>query len=870
MYKRLLPLVLLFSSSMFGQVVRDTVWQDVYKYPTTKESATTFTVYSTAKNQKLSDIQVFNKETNTLVQKGKGIRGTYNAPVYEGEVVEFDKLGKKTATSFYADEMITKMISHHPITKEEFVMYFEEGVPHNGKIIQSLNNSFVFVNSEDGKYVDYYIFNPENPKNRIVYYLDENNTFAGEEYFDATGKSIYKSNYSGNLPLDGQSVTINYHTFTISNVSDYVNGDVTKITDYFVSGKVRATGIVKGNTTTTTYFDANGKQLASNTTTTSNDYDVTYEGDVYTYNDNTAYPDLISTIYTYKKGIVTKYATYTIEKDKNYLDNIAYYKDSYPTKIEYYNADGTNKSTLTYKENSYDPLDGILEEYNTTTVYKNGIVLDIKQTYENGKLFKHASATQATFYDKSGKVIGKTTYKTDSYGYSSPYEGTSFELFEDNLYSQSRYKQGVLEYEANYSYTNFNGKITDEVFYKDGNKVKAVSYYPNGKKKKEEVYSSNAYVYEPINTTYYDATGKVIGMYDAIKNDGTKYEFYDDENIQSIKKYKNGELTYAKVYELIPNQEIYSATPVKYYLQSEIDYAKQGKFYDTNGSLLSTATYKNGVPYNGKVYLTDEYQKTEVNFINGAKDGVETLYSIYDQEVTQKTYYEKGTRVKEEYFSNGLILKTCPYVDDQINGDVIFYDTEGDLLSTLTYVDGEPMDGESITADYYRTTKEVYVDGIVVTTNYYNYEDYTPIMDQIRIGENAFERTVYNDAGEVNYQYELNEGKLNGSYKYFVNGKVKYQAELHEGKLISGSIVITDLKHDAYSYGYSTPTSYSIVTASKKETKVQKLDIETNKVVFELSAKVKKGNTDDNPILNTEIDSSSLYPTNELNTNYAY
>ncbi|MDR0229395.1 MAG: hypothetical protein LBI72_10070 [Flavobacteriaceae bacterium] len=867
MNKTIFSLAVLFSTSMFGQVVRDTIWQDKISYPTTKDQAAQFTVYSTAKNKKLADIEVFNLKSKQLILKGKGTKGNYDMPSFEGEAVNYDKKGKKASTSTFLDGTLTKMISIHPITGEQYTMDFQGGSPYNGEVVQTYENSYIYINVEDGVYNDYYIFNTINPKSKLVYVFDENNYITKEEYYDAKGVLKYTAIYADNTIQSGQSITLNYGTGSISTITEYANGTSTKSTDYYADGKVRATRTTKGDTTTTTYFDPKGKQLS---VYKSRYNDTTYEsyedGTAYFYSDDSETPDFLSQILVYKENVLIRQDDYSIDGDKNYVRSISSYKDSYPTKIEYFNADGSVKSVLTYVENSYTPKEGTSYEGNTTAVYKNGVVVNKTTTYPNGKVFEKATDKLSIFYDKKGKELGRVTYKVDEYNSLLPVNGSIFTLEGDNLYGETRYEKEQTVYDSYYNTSNSKNMITSENFYKGGALSKSVKYYDNGVKKQEEIYSTASYSYDPTTINYFDKAGKAVGTYDGVKQTGTKYDYFDEDTIKSIAKYKEGEITYLKQYQTdYSNWE--TQTKAKYYLQAEIDYAKQGKFYDKEGKLLSTATYKNGKPFAGKVFEVDDYSSTEVTYKNGMKEGVETVTSATDGEISQKNYYTKGQKTKEEYFNNGTLLKVYPYVNDVIHGDVTFYDTEGDVLSTLTYEDGVPMNGVSMTADYEHTTKETYENGIIVSKIIYTYEDYKTLMEETYVDETTVERKVFNEDGTSLFTYQVRNGNIHGTYKYFEKNKVKYQAQLEDGKLISGTIMLAELATDSYSY--ETPTTYTLLTASSKSIKVQKFDRTTNKSVFQMDTKIKKGEAKDSPLLSKAIQSSNLYPINQFNSDYA-
>ncbi|MDR0195329.1 MAG: hypothetical protein LBI73_09420, partial [Myroides sp.] len=428
-----------------------------------------------------------------------------------------------------------------------------------------------------------------------------------------------------------------------------------------------------------------------------------------------------------------------------------------------------------------------------------------------------------------------------------------------------KYEKEALTYQG--SYDNKEGKsvLSSETFYQNSNITKVVEYYSNGKKASIAIYSPSSYSYSPVKSTFFDNTGKELGSYDYVTQTGTLVEFSYDKQIISNIKYSNGNAISKKGYA--QNQNSGS----KYYLQSDIDYNKQGKFYNEKGELISTVSYKDGAPYTGTTYDSDSYYITEATYNKGVKIGKETVKYLHSDEIVNINHYNnEGELTKVETYTNNTLESVAEYHEGLQHGTTTYYNSEGEVLSTLIYNGGVPHEGTLTTIDYSHYTTVDYKDGVITSKKISTLDDsatapLTLVLEEIYQNETTFKRTI-NDAetGKTIFKYGVKDNDLDGQYQYYENSKVKYQATLKEGILTDGTIAINDLNYSSYNYYSDNSSKYTVLTNKKGNFTVKVFD-ENNKELFKMEAKVKKGDSSLNPLTSNKITLDNLFPSNEFN-----
>ncbi|MTG98172.1 MULTISPECIES: hypothetical protein [Myroides] len=876
MIKKILPLAILFATPVFSQVAKDTIWVDSYDYIVQKKDAKFFKIAKPIKgNTDLKTIEVYNAKTNKIESKGNGTFMEGNATaLYQGDVQYFDTNGKVNSTFTYDENnSITKLTSIDPRNGKVYNCEYYDNNVYSGEALFNWNGVYVYIEVEDGVYYKYEVINPKNDKNKLTYQFDENNYPSAEEYFDENGVSTYAATYQEGQLVEGESVTINYSNFSVQSVSKYTDSKILQTTNFYTTGQIKSKSVVSNNITTEEYFDKNGKLLGTYRSELDSDgYSTKSEGVQYYFNVYDNNPDDIYSVYHYKNNVMIKSEDYYVTPKNNTVKSIIYSNENYQTlKKEFYNEDGTLKSQLLYDTDGYTPKDGTDYSDNLTITYKNAKIVERIELYSNGKPFEITKNNLSIYYDTKGKELGRLTYKEEPmYGGVVNISGTQYTMSNDLISSISKYEKEQLVYEATYETTNGQSTISSETFYQNQNISKVVEYYNNGNKASISQYSPATYTYSPIKQTFYDKTGKELGIYDHLTQTGTLVDFTYDKQISAITKFKDGKTLAKKIYALKQN------TNSTYYLQADIDYNKQGKFYSEKGEIISTATYKDGAAFEGTVWENDLYYLTETTYKKGLKVGKEIVKYVHSDEIVTINYYDnQGNLTKSEIYSNNVLQSIAEYQEGVLHGATTYYDNEGEVLSTLVYHNGYPYEGTLTSIDYmyYNTTE--YVNGIIQAKKMYllDIDGKTPttlVLHEEYENSATFSRTI-NDSttGTPIYKYNVKDNYLDGQYQYFESGKIKYQATFKDGVLTDGTVAINDLNQNAYNYYSESPSNYTLLTSKKGNLTVKILN-EDHKELFVMEAKVKKGDSSLNPLTINKITVSNLFPYNEFNSESYY
>lgn len=406
----------------------------------------------------------------------------------------------------------------------------------------------------------------------------------------------------------------------------------------------------------------------------------------------------------------------------------------------------------------------------------------------------------------------------------------------------------TLLYEGEVNYFDLNEHKTSTKLYLNGIVTKCTIYRNDGKKNDIDniTYYKNAL---PTKTEYFNVDGSIKSELTYKKNKSTPDNGIAYEQ-NTITTYKNG--------VALDTQELYDNGKLFKQITKN-----QATYYNPKGVVLSTVSYKNGMPFEGKVYEIDKGKNSYANYKKGKKEGEEIIYTTSEADVVQKNMYNNGIKLKEQYYSNGKILKEYPIANDLVDGVALFYDSKGVEISTLMFKQGLPVNGASITLTTNYIIKQIFKAGNISSVVYLNL-DQKPLMEEWKIDNNTIERQILENENKVSYKYQLKNRKLHGPYSYYENGKTMYEATFNEGKLISGSVVVFNT-NSAKSLNTKSPV-YTVLTATKEETKIQRYNIATNKLVFEMTSDKAKQNVNPLLVLDSGISTSELYPLSELNS----
>ncbi|SFJ17389.1 toxin-antitoxin system YwqK family antitoxin [Myroides guanonis] len=859
----LFSIALLSGTLGYAQVQKDTIWHDYLDQKTIKENATGYRFIKPISKDKFQ-VESYSLE-NVLISKGNTKTDDPNSPKYEGQVIYYQEGGKEMILLNAENGVPTGKVISKLLDGTEYVGEFREGALYDGFLVNEYYDCYSKLEAKDGQFLKATLFSKlNNSYQQVVTFKD--NALQLEEVFDANGNLIASLTYDQFAPIEGVKYTFSHKPLSVASIQVYKDSLEIESTSFYSDGKEKIKTKTDGLFKDYTYFNKNGEVIGEFRNDAGYEYESpTYEGTHIEFNYQEGKQDNISQIITY----VDNTAVFIRHFDENGILNqtITYREDGFSnSKIEYWNPDGSLKAKIEYAEDGYTPWEGTVFLYNTTSEYKAGELVEETTSYKNGKVFETKKDLKSTYYDKNGKVLGTLTYTKED-GYWSPLNGKSFTMVDDLITDEATYEKGLLKHSINYTISNGKKVLKTESFYENGELVKQITYHNNGEISKEETYRN----YEQLFSKFYDSDGKLIGAFDHKNTDGTLLTFFDNDILQSIVKYNNGTKLYEKKYtQDYLDFSLNSLEAPKTYLQSEIDFLKEGKFY-SKGELISTVKYKNGAPIEGTVYEDDDYSIVVTNYENGLKEGEEITFSKYDPTtITGRTVYHLGNKVFEETYEERRVTSRIPYENDIYHGEAIFFDENGDELSRLIFQNGEPFEGTRITNLYTSILTQTYKEGTLVSVTDVNIEG---VLLYKKTKENEKSKTssiqVFDDAdGSLVYSYEMYEDtNLHGTVSYYENGKLQRQAKVNNGILESGAIAI---QFNNYLYNTEETNEASYYTLNKKKNKTQyQLFNESDELLMEYEIKSAKNPTMKTPLF-TPFTPDQLYPENDKNNSWRY
>lgn len=859
----LFSIALLSGTLGYAQVQKDTIWHDYLDQKTIKENATGYRFIKPISKDKFQ-VESYSLE-NALISKGNTKTNDPNSPKYEGQVIYYQEGGKEMILLNAENGIPTGKVISKLLDGTEYIGEFKDGSLYNGFLINEYYDCYSQLEAKDGQFLKATLFSKDNNSYRQVVTFKDN-TLELEEVFDSNGNLIASLTYDQYTPIEGVKYTFIHKPLSIASIQVYKDSLEVESTSFYSDGKVKIKVKTDGDFNDYTYFNKEGEVIGEFKNDAGYEYESpTYKGTNIEFNYQEGKQDNISQIITY----VDNTAVLVKHFDENGILNqtITYREDGFSnSKIEYWNPDGSLKAKIEYSDDGYTPWEGTVLLSDTTSEYIAGELVEETTSYKNGKVFEIKKDLKSTYFDKNGKVLGTLTYTKED-GYWSPLNGKSFTIIDDFVTDETTYEKGMLKHNITYNISNGKRVLNTESFYENGELVKQITYHSNGKISKEETLKN----YEQLFSKFYDSNGKLIGAFDHRNTDGTLLTFFDNDVLKSIVKYNNGTKLYEKKYtQDYLDFSLNALDAPKVYLQSEIDFLKEGKFY-SKGELVSTVKYKNGAPIEGTVYEDDDYSIVVSNYENGLKEGEEVTFSKYDPTtIVGRTVYHLGNKVFEETYEEGKVTSRIPFENDVYHGEAIFFDENGDELSRLTYQYGEPFEGTRITDLYTSILTQTYQEGILVSVTDVNI-DGVLVYKKTKENEQSIISSVqvFNDAdGSLVYSYEMYEDtNLHGTISYYENGKLLRQAKVNNGILESGTIA---LQFNNYVYNTEETNEASYYTLNKKKNKTQyQLFNETDELLMEYEIKSSKNSSMKTPLF-IPFTPDQLYPENDKNNTWRY
>jgi antitoxin component YwqK of YwqJK toxin-antitoxin module len=357
--------------------------------------------------------------------------------------------------------------------------------------------------------------------------------------------------------------------------------------------------------------------------------------------------------------------------------------------------------------------------------------------YENGKFEKIANYNngikQGEFinYDVQGNIVAEGVYKDDN-----PYEGS--------FVSSNEYVTQILYYTK-------GGIIRSEVFgNKTGSKAKITSLFFPG-------------TMDYMELSFYNQKGDFVGKLNMKDNepfDGVLVEYkFNPMAVESVKEISEGKIK-------SPVKYYYSNGAIKKITHFENDYYYPFKeiYFTPDGKVIDTLYLNEGEPQNGlKIDFFDSNESTR-------SDKIEKI-----------VYYSNGelNGLSKKYYPNGKLFVEANYTENEIDGEMVTYDSIGNKLYTLSYIDGEPWTGIYSDDNNVKTYKE----GVITEEKRFHFNGKPSYI----LTSEGIE-TVYDTTGNELARLQYKDGEpYDGKKLSMYNDQIELEEVYSKGIIIKSS-----------------------------------------------------------------------------------
>ena len=187
-------------------------------------------------------------------------------------------------------------------------------------------------------------------------------------------------------------------------------------------------------------------------------------------------------------------------------------------------------------------------------------------------------------------------------------------------------------------------------------------------------------------------------------------------------------------------------------------------FYDAEGELLSTAIYKDGLPYNGVVYEFDYLHQVSsiIPYKNGVIDGEAKYYE--DNMLNYTLLYLNNDIVKQVSHLDGVAKYSLVYRDGmKYEGDEFSYNTLTHYANGVETLSTEYAD-EAMTSI---VKKRVTVGEVVTESVYYSNNQLKSSIDYKGYSKDGRACFYSTDGEEIANGYFVDDYPSSGSFVYF-------------------------------------------------------------------------------------------------------
>lgn len=372
------------------------------------------------------------------------------------------------------------------------------------------------------------------------------------------------------------------------------------------------------------------------------------------------------------------------------------------------------------------------------------------------------------FYNLKGNLLGKLELKYENLT-NLPWNGERFTFDGDGrVTSVIRYQRGTIVKKTSFRYRLVSKgvfKSFKEIvkYGPDGySREKLTSFYSYGGKQSEIIYELD----RKVLGRYFDKNGTEIGIYDFLKQNGTRYGFFDkSDNVQYMKIYREGKLKNSKLFIEDEQTEYSRIQPVLIY---EFDVSCCAKFYSNDGKIIGDLIYKSEKPWDGTAF--DREKGTKYTYKEGLLNG--DFEKQNDKgDILEVGQYKGGLKAGLfKYYSSSVLRKTETYLKGKLHGVSIIYDESGEEISRMNYQNDKKFNGNCLAEPFADQGKKI---------------------TRFKDGEQLETLEYYKNSNQKKLRYTIQNSVLHGGVMRFdKNGILQYKATLSNGKLVSGTLLL--------------------------------------------------------------------------------
>ncbi|WP_299099108.1 hypothetical protein [uncultured Winogradskyella sp.] len=783
MKNKVILLLIVLSSVLKINAQQDTIYYNIDWKETVKDSAA---FYRTPVKKEGDLFRIEDYYISGQLQMS-ALSVTEDKALFQGKVTWYNEDGSVYQSGHYDNNRLNgEFVSY--LNKKKLIAIYKDGYFIEGATNRGRGRNSFYSKIENDTIVDI-VYDGDIEGIRYETYRVKKGARFLSKYYDEKGELIDELKETIKGYRTGAEVFYYYHPMRVKQISYYPFGQYLGATSFYRNGQVR-TKFEKEPEFKNSYFTTEGVALGSVTYTLDNNYLNPYNGTEFkfSYSSREEFEGVILSERTYKESKLQKDAFYY---ENGSLKSFNTYNNGTKELQVSYNEEGEEIARITYKD--YYPYSGTEIVGDKRSTYKEGeLVKEINLYPKTDLIFNEKTQEKETYFDKKGKVIG-TLFIEYKNNYGKPLNGKRFfPGYDIDISSVETYEDGyVIER------TTFRPKLLGEKkkvifkrtdFYKGGSyeKVREIVYYSNGSKQSDITFKS----YNKMLGKFYNDKDELIGTYDYAKMDGVLYEFfYDTNEIQLIKEEKEGELIKLKKYDYGLTRNYDKVNPV---LIEEIDIACCSVSYLKNGDVFAKSTFKDGMPWEGTLY--DQSSRVKLTVKNGVKEGAYKKYDYGQKQILEEGQYvnDKKEGVFKSYSYLGKIQSTETYKNDILNGEAVYYDDEGEVISSLIYKDNQPFEGKKIINSGYndKPTEETYKNGFL--TEKISYDDNGRRISKFENGKEIETLAYHKNTDVKRLKYTVDNNYINGEViRYDESGKEQNKAIFKNNKLESGVVFIS-------------------------------------------------------------------------------